>query len=436
MASTAPLSTTTPPHRTSTLTQRSLPALDGLRGIVSLVIVLGHILTYFIPYNIDALTRQPLSSVVGLEYNSVVSLFLVLSGYTLTYTYNRPGALDENQGTWTLVRTFFYKRWLRLAPMYYFGLFLSGIDYVYLLHFPIYMLIPTAVLTPLMAQSLVPSLANYWDGPVWTVSALAVCYLFFPILLKKIQHKTVPEIQRISIGCLMVSIIVPQILLIVVPQLSLAIHIFAFFRLPQFIVGMCAALLRSLEPPVHPLRLVGISSTILFLNFIGSLIAVGLTAPNVGMQEGWSVTVQWYLPHVYAMLLVGLSAPDNVGGIIQRILSSRPAVLLGNWSYALYCLHFPLLIWLGFAVKGKGISIDAMPLVWDSAFVPFPIWSLPLLLIYTVFISALAHHYIEIPCSRYISRRTVMVTKTNETSSLPTATKSTVTISTTTTTLS
>jgi peptidoglycan/LPS O-acetylase OafA/YrhL len=374
----------------------ALPALDGLRGVLCLFIIVGHIATFFTPWDLASPTASPLAAAFGLEYLSPVSLFLLLSGFTLTHTYGRAGE-EELPTSPRGVLQFFYKRWARLASMYYLSLALSVPFLVF--YADSSTLLTSALATPLMVQSLALA-GNSFNGPLWTVSALALCYLAFPSLLRALRRRSTAALWAIAGASYALSVAIAQLWLIFLPSAAIILHMVAPLRVPQFVLGMCAALLLQRTPPRRPALLVWTSAGALALNAGGCLAAVAATAPNFALQQGWSFTAEWWVPPLHALLVVGLAAPAGAGGLVQRALSARPAVLLGQWSYAAYCLHFPLLLTLGMALKG-----GAMPLVWGFAWVPFPAWSTPLLLLYVLLCAAVAHRCIEAPVSRWLRPR-------------------------------
>lgn len=136
-----------------------LDALDGVRGVASLVIVAGHLLTFFVP-RADASTIYPGAGatppggaawgsppplpppalqhgarwpVFGLEYLSAVSLFFTLSGFTLVQAYERPPRAPGEPpplSTPAQRNAFLRRRVARLAPLYYLGLAAGAVPFV------------------------------------------------------------------------------------------------------------------------------------------------------------------------------------------------------------------------------------------------------------------------------------------------------------------
>jgi hypothetical protein len=64
-----------------------LDALDGIRGLCSLWVVVGHLIEFWISND-----GQGDFPVLALEYMSGVTLFFLISGFTLVVVYDRPGS--------------------------------------------------------------------------------------------------------------------------------------------------------------------------------------------------------------------------------------------------------------------------------------------------------------------------------------------------------
>src|SRR5580658_1767372 len=144
-----------------------LNALTGLRCFAAINIVLFH----FSNPNWFGF----MAPVVNAGYASV-SFFILLSGFVLAYNYAdraRAGKLDR-------VR-FWKARFTRLYPIYLLSLLLSWrmvpVEYAQHTHA---MFWTGMVLTPLLLQGWIPSLATFLNTPAWTISAQSFFYLIFP----------------------------------------------------------------------------------------------------------------------------------------------------------------------------------------------------------------------------------------------------------------
>ena len=104
-------------------------------------------------------------------------------------------------------------------------------------------------------------------------------------------------------------------------------------RLWEFVLGSLIALAVPYLRPSRGLRVV--------LGWAGllSMIAVGLVIDVQGAFPGWIAL--WPLLSAAAIIIAGESG--SPAGL-DRVLSSRPLVRLGDSAYALYLIHWPLLI--------------------------------------------------------------------------------------------
>jgi hypothetical protein len=90
-------------------------------------------------------------------------------------------------------------------------------------------------------------------------------------------------------------------------------------------------------------------SALLLANLAGCAIGVGCITDQAALRGDvylyWMHCAQFALPAVHVAWLSALAAPRATeASLSARFLASRPLRELGRVSYALYCLHWPLLI--------------------------------------------------------------------------------------------
>ena len=155
-------------------------ALDGLRGIAALHVMVGHFLETGCP---------------AVE----MTLFYLLSGYSLALAY---GARRNEEGSFVRQTVWFYwNRFVRTAPSFY----LSNIA-AFLISFNTRTLLLRKVkfITTL-------TISNSWfkpytepyipfNGPSWTISTMTMMYLVFPVLL--------PLLRKLSDASLAKSLVI------------------------------------------------------------------------------------------------------------------------------------------------------------------------------------------------------------------------------------
>jgi len=316
-----------------------LPALTGLRAVAALLVVLFHY-KYIVPGLGQSTTpgaRVIQSGFVG------VSLFFVLSGFILAYTY-----IDDDGGLRGSRNEFLFARFARIYPVYLVALLIAlpiFID-ISLVH-PVGVMklgdtIRTAILTPLLLQGWTPKRAWMWNGPGWSLSAEAFFYLLFPVLGVWMAKQSSRRLTAVgAIAC--VAIVTPPLLLgasraggiwsvtpssygpwVAFVKFSPLIH------LPQFIIGIITgiAFIRRRGGKSSAMPLASTAS----IAAIAAVLAVGNRIPYLLLQAG-------VLAPVFAISIYTLA---HGRGIVCKALSHPVALKLGEASYALYLLHMPL----------------------------------------------------------------------------------------------
>lgn len=302
-----------------------LNALTGLRTFAAINIVFFH---FSNPHWFGIL-----APVVNAGYASV-SYFILLSGYVLAYNYAgraRAGQLD-------FVR-FWKARFTRLYPIYLLSLLLAWqvVREEYGAHTHA-MFWTGMILSPLLLQGWIPSIATFLNTPAWTMSAESFYYFLFPwMACWKRPDRVAPILNRLFLVW-MVGL-VPGLLYIYFspdgiphpdrfsygPWLQ-ALKYTPLPHLASFVFGVLLAGLDELIPREARLRFylgVGGFVTIFFLLWLGSDI------PYAIIHDG-------LLMPLFGCVILGL-AGDNP---LARGLGIRPLVFVGEASYCLYLLHF------------------------------------------------------------------------------------------------
>jgi len=385
-----------------------LESLDGLRGIGALCIVVYHFFGLLAPRN--DLVRYP---VYAPEFMSVVTLFFLISGFTLANVYNKQGATtsDAAQKPRSLpLMPFLIKRTARLLPVYYVSL-LVALPTVTLYETNKQQLAACYATTLLLAQSLVIPTVG-WNLPLWQVSTFALLYATFPVSLTHLRCWTTRGLWRL-IPALTVSTIVAVIIAMqILPRLGLPIaylHRWAPFRVPQFVIGIATGLLaqRADATLTNPTRLVEACSAVLFFNcFVLCPLAVHYQVAfgGIGTWDAYATTAEYVLVPVYAYWVLGLTTA-NCGGYTRHILTSASAKFLGEISYSLYCIHAPILYYSAWVVSG-GVTPyrTAQNATLQAALFIIPAWGvIPILVICTV-VAAAVHYLVERPSRDFINK--------------------------------
>ncbi|MFB9991315.1 acyltransferase family protein [Deinococcus oregonensis] len=269
-----------------------------------------------------------------------VSLFFILSGLILTYTYAGPdGRLNTSR------REFWLARVARIYPVYLLGLVLSAPYFLLpVLHrWPTTTEWVTALLTPALLQAWLPQTACVWNCPGWSLSAEAFFYALFPVALgwRLWVHGRVRQV-RWPLTALWIATLVPPLIYVAMtrpmPAESLVADTFYYgplFRLPEFLLGILLGW--------QLLQVKGAGRAALWS-------VVGLVGSAALMVWGHTVfppilNKVMIVPFL-ALLLWGLA---HGRGWVARVFAWSPLVVLGEASYSLYILHVPVYLWLSSA---------------------------------------------------------------------------------------
>jgi|HubBroStandDraft_6_1064221.scaffolds.fasta_scaffold97944_2 peptidoglycan/LPS O-acetylase OafA/YrhL len=299
--------------------RRALPALTGIRFFAAFYVVLFHGLPWL---------RQKFTLPRALETflangYLAVTLFFVLSGFILAYTYE--GQINSK----TKRLHFWEARFARIYPVYLLSLILA-------FWFERGLSLGTRIAVLGMVQAWnprTPQLTGAWNYPAWTLSVEAFFYLCFPFLLPSMSRRSIRTLFWMMACLLMVCIVVhtPVLGLGDLNGSSLFINIvpLPLLRIPEFLLGMVIGL-RLLRAEAAD-RNAG-SSLRTYLALLSALLILSLPlGPWVSL-----VTVP------FAVLVYELAIGETA---LARVLSTRLMVLLGSASYAVYLLQFPVRSW-------------------------------------------------------------------------------------------
>ncbi|HEY7244207.1 MAG TPA: acyltransferase [Xanthobacteraceae bacterium] len=296
-----------------------VPALTGIRALAALL-VLGLHAEQNVPAGVSAVLPFLARGYLG------VDLFFVLSGFIITHVYFTSLARPMRSA----VGIFFWHRLIRLYPVHLTVLaaMLVLVGLARLTHVPLnhpeewrFADIPWQ-LTLLHAWG--ATATPGWNAPSWSISAEWFAYLLFPLLA--------PMLLRVRDG-LTALLIATAALAATALVFSLAGWSFnswvgapALIRVSgEFLCGaaLCRAVaLGSCLPSPGGDWLAAAS----FLSFL------------LGASGGWADL------GLVALLAITILGTGTAQSLWAQILGSRPLVWMGEISYSIYMVHFPVLI--------------------------------------------------------------------------------------------
>jgi len=333
------------PAQTEMQKPKRLNALTGLRCFAALNILFFHFSdpTRFnfhfyipIPFRPAPYTFQILlAPVVNAGFVSV-SYFILLSGFVLAYNYSgkaRAGELDAKR--------FYLARFTRLYPIYFLSLILAWwmLPREWAAHSH-GMFWAGVVLTPILVQGWIPSIATFLNTPAWTMSAESFYYVIFPWMAKwKKPEHIWHHIGKLTAVWLLGM--VPGALYMAFNPDSIAhpdrwsygpwlqaLKYTPYAHVFSFVFGVLLAELDEVVPRQGKLRV--------FLGLLGFIGIYGLLL--LGPLVPYAIIHDGLLMPLFACIVLGLAGENW----LSRALGIRPLVFVGEASYCLYLLHFNL----------------------------------------------------------------------------------------------
>jgi peptidoglycan/LPS O-acetylase OafA/YrhL len=330
--------------------RKHLPALDGLRGVAILMVMLFH---YF---QFDSSSSPPLRFTYKLFQSgwAGVNLFFVLSGFLIT------GILLDSKGSPRYFRNFYIRRVLRIFPLYYASLFLLFVLLPHI-HWSICERYRAAV--PYQwwywgySHNLLVALHN--GGPpaadhFWSLAVEEQFYLLWPLLVLLCNR------QGLMITCMAA--------IISAPLWRLGIyHYFAWdsWRLKVLTISQvdsiaCGALVACLlKSKIRPAILVRAMTRVGILS--GFAIAMMyLYVHSFSEKSPIFYTIGLTVFALFFSSILTIAVCGTSTGIFMRCLESRALRFFGKYSYGLYVCHVPIMV-AALDLHFTSISISGYP---------------------------------------------------------------------------
>jgi len=309
--------------------------LTFLRFLAAILVVLFHYGRYSWPFNTNEISK------VVLEGSIAVSFFFFLSGVVLSvnYLYN----VKFN------FKTFLIKRFARIYPVYILAFIITLV-----LAMSINNSYPkglSIILQILNLHAWVPGICLEINYPAWSISVEAFFYMLFPVIIFLFRRLNNTQISIIVIFIWLLSIAQHYYFVNNLYQennikIQEFILYFPLWHLNIFLVGMlCGIFIKEykISKKLSPKILYTIGILMFFVVFvtdnpIKAYVHNGLLAP------------------VFFLIVAGLAIDKS---LLTKLLGHNMLVLLGNASYSVYILQWPLfIVFSKFLNKEKLIGID------------------------------------------------------------------------------
>lgn len=325
--------------------KKQVKSLTSLRGIAAISVVFHHYTQYLLPE----------ISPVWLNYTHYfsngylwVDFFFMLSGVVLAHVYGQQFIAGFNSSNY---KKFVIARFARIYPLHlltllvFFGFelfsyLISNKSNLLINHFSGSTSLSALVENIFLLQG--TQSTTTWNQPSWSIGAEWFVYLLFPLLcyVLKIQ-KTI--VLFISYCCLLVTLFL--LISTTVGHLDLSGWPAILRAFLEFTVGLL-------------LYKVYVSTELSYYFKDQSLMLVAIVAVVLTMHFDWHDILV-----IPAFSLLILTAALSTGNVVD-LLNSQKMEYLGNISFTIYMIHWPLYIvvsrlWLKFTKQtfGEGLSI-------------------------------------------------------------------------------
>ncbi|HJQ93536.1 MAG TPA: acyltransferase, partial [Candidatus Thermoplasmatota archaeon] len=336
-------------------TQSWIPALQSLRGVAALWVVLFHVQVYTV------FVGAPLLPIPTARLGWLgVDLFFVLSAYLLGQPF-----LD---GRKPATKRFLADRFLRVAPAYYASFAVAVVAYV--------LFAPDAWYPDRAAWSLV-FLQNFdfrnflaVNPAFWSLAVELQFYLILPFMARLFRG---PRWPLALAACVAVSLLYRGLLYGIYESGPVRVLHWEIqppqglqwetFTLPSFLghfaFGLAACRIRLLDRPA--------GSGVRRATFLAGVLLVAAPAalwipPSTVLFTGISLAGDMLVRVVAACGFACMVLATASGGWIARALAWRPLQWLGQTSYSLYLIHIPVQV-----VVLQSIDPMAHPAMWAVA---------------------------------------------------------------------
>jgi len=299
-------------------------ALDALRGVFAVLVVVFHFAFYF---------NSPLTQIKWLEScYLMVDAFFVLSGFVMVHA--TAGRLQNGRDALAFMVRRFFRLWplhalvlLWLVSQELVKLYLQTGQGMAVAHpafsdaFSLGKLIASVLLT----HSLGIFEGRVWNVPSWSISTEFYTYVVFMLIaLRATTSRLILVAVLLALSSLLYLLDLPGDTMDVTTQGGFARCLYGFFT------GVVAYYLYSaisqaavFQRSVHVLQLLAAAVLCVYLSMAG-------TGP-----------LGFFAPLVFALMVVSLA---NDRGWLAGGLQVAPLRFLGQISYSVYLVHYPLIL--------------------------------------------------------------------------------------------
>ena len=294
--------------------QARITGLDGLRAISIIFVLFGHLIGtrgFAIPPALaNAIHKVPLA-MIG------VRTFFVISGFLITTLL-----IEEERRTGTISLTrFYFRRTLRIFPPFY-----AFVLVMLVLSMAGQIVLPTDDVVHALTYTTNYHRHRVWQlGHTWSLSVEEQFYLLWPFLYRALRQHRAKVLTAYIIAAPVWRLIILRFL----PAQQLGVGETFFTTADALAVGCLLALVRPRLSSFNAYKRLVDSPA--YLLIIPAVLVIGLLERYALLDFAVLISAQNVLIAIFIERVTRTRQ-----GIVAAILNSKPAVLIGVWSYSIY----------------------------------------------------------------------------------------------------
>jgi peptidoglycan/LPS O-acetylase OafA/YrhL len=325
-------------ERTDDKQSLRIPALDGLRGMAILLVLIYHYFVIVVGVEGDTFISH-VARRLSLSWSGV-DLFFVLSGFLIG------GILIDNKESINYFKVFYIRRTCRIFPLYFSWIALFLVLTTVFAGFSFSPPIRDVFSNPLpiwsyltFTQNIVMSLKGIW-GPhwfaiTWSLAIEEQFYLLLPLIIRFAPRNRLPYV-------LMFGILAAPIIRVALynfhPNFALSTYVLMPCRTDSLLLGVLGAYLVRHDFVMRSLKANILSLYGVLLLLVAGVAILTLTPAWVGSMGASYLGYSWLALTYMLFLLISIIERR---GIVTAISTNKLLRKLGNVSYGVYLFHQP-----------------------------------------------------------------------------------------------
>ncbi len=314
-------------------TQR-LIILDSFRGLAAIIVLFHHIFKINIDFfksNLNKISYAILDFISSLNHESVI-FFFILSGFSIGLSLK-----NKQLNNKTVINEYIYRRFKRILPIYWFSLLVTLIAGIlmgklYMKDYGILNFVGNLLFLQTSAAGTPAWITPYGlNGPLWSLAFEFFFYMIFPIsyLINELA------LTKVSVNIKFMILLILSAFAIALNKLFFVPYFLFFASLPIWILGFLSSQTYLFHKRYDTLFALVCIISILYLG-VGKIYVHSDSLALI--SKGLLMNSVFYLITVKSTYI---SSNNNIVKIFNVLFYE-----IGKGSYAIYALHYPLLLFL------------------------------------------------------------------------------------------